>query len=157
MKWVHITSITICGPVNLPVKKSEWKSPVMKILSTLTSPSEIYGQINIPVQFRTFDHKWVSILWTQKLSWTLHILICKFEKNVLYIFRSQWWVTVDQVHKINSNSLSKLNNAEVVNLFRFVCSVFRFISHEPRKKTLTPYTPSMIPTKTLSKISWGKL
>ena len=41
------------GPVNLPVKKSEWKSPAMKILSTSMSPSENYGQINIPIKNRT--------------------------------------------------------------------------------------------------------
>ena len=53
MKWVHITSITICEPVNLPVKKSEWKPSLMKILSTSTSPSKIYGQINLPVEITT--------------------------------------------------------------------------------------------------------
>ena len=53
MKWVHITSITICEPINLPVKISEWKPSVMKILSTSTSPSEVYGQINLTVEITT--------------------------------------------------------------------------------------------------------
>ena len=35
------------------MKKSEWKPSVMKILSTSTSPSEIYGQINLPVEITT--------------------------------------------------------------------------------------------------------
>ena len=39
--------------VNLPVKKSDRKSPGKKILSTSRSSSEIYGQINIPVENRT--------------------------------------------------------------------------------------------------------
>ena len=47
------TSITICEPVNLPVKESESKPSVMKILSTSTSPSEIYGQMNLPVEITT--------------------------------------------------------------------------------------------------------
>ena len=50
---MHITSIAICEPVSLPVKKSELKPSVMKILSTSTSPSEIYGQINLPVEITT--------------------------------------------------------------------------------------------------------
>ena len=53
MKWVHIISIAICEPVNPPVKKSEWKPSVMEILLTSTSISEIYGQINIPVEITT--------------------------------------------------------------------------------------------------------
>ena len=51
-KWNECTSLQL-RYVNLPVRKSEWKSSVMKVLSTSTSPSEIYGQINLHVEIRT--------------------------------------------------------------------------------------------------------
>ena len=63
MKWVHNTSIMICEPVNLPLKKSEWKPSVMKILSTSTSPSEIYGKINLPVEITTPSNLGPSIIY----------------------------------------------------------------------------------------------
>ena len=69
MKLVHITSITICGPVNLPVRKPEWKSSVVKILSTSSSPSEIYSQINLPVE-----------IWTTSNLGPLTILLCHLQR-----------------------------------------------------------------------------
>ena len=74
---MHITSITICGPINLPVKKSEWISPVMKILSTSTSPSEIYGQINIPVEIRTPSNLGPSTIYRYIYIWeTKSLVLC---------------------------------------------------------------------------------
>ena len=62
MKWVHITSITICEPVNLPVKKSEWKPSVMEIIVNIDitfgnlRPNKSHRRNYDTVEFRTLDH-----------------------------------------------------------------------------------------------------
>ena len=57
----------LCEPVKLPVKKSEWKPSVMKILSTSTSPSEIYGQINLPAEITTPSNLGPSTIHVQRV------------------------------------------------------------------------------------------
>ena len=87
-KWNECTSLQLrfVSQLTSPVKISEWKPSVMKILSTSTSPSEIYGQINLTVEITTPSNLGPSTKFLSRKKVSL--------SEVCFVQLKFWWVNI---------------------------------------------------------------